>query len=342
MNRAASFSSFRLAFRLAVALSFALGSAIPARADDAPAARAQVLFEEGVRLLERGDYVGACRQFAESQRLAPAGGTALDLGYCNEMSGRLASALSAYEDALRRAKEAGRGDRAQTAALKVEELGRRVPRLRVQLAPSVAALTDVQLEIDGEAVPVAAGARPVDAGDHQVIVRAKGWEPLTRATAVQGEGTTVEVVIDALVPEPSPRAADALSPSPSSSAVAPVAAPPDLATHPVPPPARSTSARTGVTVALGATGIVLLGVGVATGVLALDSHAESNRLCPTPTTCLAGGAEAEDRARTYGWVSTGGIGLGVVLAGAATYLWLTTPRQTLRGASAATPLVWRF
>src|SRR5579883_366085 len=53
---------------------------------------ATALFNEGRRLANQGRYNEACPKFAESQRLAPSGGTLMNLAECYERTGRTASA----------------------------------------------------------------------------------------------------------------------------------------------------------------------------------------------------------------------------------------------------------
>jgi len=313
--------------RVALLLAFVLLLCRIAHADGAraPDSRAEALFEEGVRLLEHGDYAEACARLAESHRLAPAGGTALDLGYCNEKLGRLASALRAYEDALHRAESAGRADRVQIASRKLDALTARVPRLRVRLEGDVATLEGLSVAIDEVALSERAGAVPVDAGEHTVTVRARGRLPLSRSVDVRDEGAIVELVVDALAPAPLVPAA--------------VQAPPPATRE---TPRASWSGRKTLSVGLGSVGIALLGVGTVAGIEALDSHAKSNRLCPTgPASCSPGGGAAEDSARTWGWVSSGALGVGLVLVASAAYLWFTAPRPAC-SASVTSPLAWQF
>jgi len=75
---------------LALALALAVTAApLAARAQTTGAA--EMLFEEGRRLLESRDVAAACAKFAESQRLEPAGGTLMNLAACHERAGKTAT-----------------------------------------------------------------------------------------------------------------------------------------------------------------------------------------------------------------------------------------------------------
>lgn len=78
-----------------------------ASADETPdAVRAAALFAEGRRLMAAEDYAAACPKLAESQALAPAADTALDLGMCYEKASQ-AAFKAAHE--LARPSEPGSG-----------------------------------------------------------------------------------------------------------------------------------------------------------------------------------------------------------------------------------------
>jgi Flp pilus assembly protein TadD len=103
----------RLDSRLVVpSLVWLVASAGAAAANpDEPTARSNGLFAEGKRLLSKGDVPAACARFAESHRLAPRGGTLLNLGLCHEREGKLEDARRELAEALIRAQKDGRADR---------------------------------------------------------------------------------------------------------------------------------------------------------------------------------------------------------------------------------------
>src|SRR5262245_22253875 len=66
---------------------------------------AEALYAEGHRLLDEGQLAKACDAFEASNRALPGAGTYLALGTCRERNGQIASAWSAYQAALARARD---------------------------------------------------------------------------------------------------------------------------------------------------------------------------------------------------------------------------------------------
>ena len=316
-----------------VIVAFALARPSAARAEDPPrdVARAEALFDEGVRLLEQGRFAEACPKLAESEALDPAGGTALDLGFCLEHEGALASAIRAYEEALQMAVRDGRADRQDKATERLASLRERVGRVRVRVAPSVAALSGFSVSIDGRLVAAAEidGGAPVDWGTHRVVVGADGKISLTRSIDVDEHRRVAEISVGELADGASPPRAQEPEVARASNAAAPLAA---VRRDDVGLPARKKTA-----LAFGAAGLAAVGVGTVFGVLAANSHADSDRECPGGA-CTHAGADAEGTANRQAWISNGGLVAGGILVGVAAYLWLSTPRA----AQTSLPGVLRF
>src|SRR5450631_560862 len=70
---------------------------VMARADGADPAAADVLFREGRRDADAGNYALACPKFEESFRLDPAPGTLLNLADCEENRGQLTRAWQHFQ-----------------------------------------------------------------------------------------------------------------------------------------------------------------------------------------------------------------------------------------------------
>src|SRR5262249_29256223 len=88
-------------------LTAAIGVAacIGTRAAHAQSAEAEALFTEADKLMKAGETARACEAFEGSNRLEPRAGTLIRLGECRERTGELASAWSAYKDALTRVRD---------------------------------------------------------------------------------------------------------------------------------------------------------------------------------------------------------------------------------------------
>jgi len=147
-------------------------SASPARAQGRDAATADALFRDARALMKSGDFKAACPKLAESQRLDPAPGTAINLGDCWEKLGKLADALQSYRDALDLLKP---GDqRIGPAKEQIAALEKRVPKLTIKLAPGAPEGARVKRD-DVELGDASLGvALPVNPGEHWVVVVAPG------------------------------------------------------------------------------------------------------------------------------------------------------------------------
>jgi hypothetical protein len=319
-------SPLTIASSAGIALALAL-AALPASADPPPdpkvvEARAMELFTDGVRLLEKGSYAEACAKLAESQKLSPGGGTALNLGYCNEKLGRTATAHALYREALARATAQGRSDRADRARQKVTEIEPRLTRVRIAAPPEVLSLEGLRVEVDGAALADLSQPQAVDPGERVMKLSAKGKRPVEKTVAVAGEGRVVVVAFEM----PEGELASAAAPQAASTDAAPTSMSP-AGGEPAPPaaePRPSSGRRTAAIVTLGG-GALALGLGAVAGIVASGEHSKSDDLCAGG--CTHEGVLAEDSARTWATVSTIGFIAGAVAVGAGVYLFLTSRQR---------------
>src|SRR3954466_1150821 len=94
-----------------------LSTSAPAFAEATPEDRASAdqLYNDAAKLMAASKYPEACPKLSASQKLDPAIGTLLKLGFCFTYTGQTASAWSSFNDAeamARRAGDKGRGDEA--------------------------------------------------------------------------------------------------------------------------------------------------------------------------------------------------------------------------------------
>ncbi len=282
---------------------------------------AQTLFDDAVKLMDQGRFAEACPKLAESQRLDPGGGTLLNLGYCRKNEGKLASAWVAYDEALSQAIKDGRKDREATARAGVNELEGKVSKLAVDVEPDARTIAGLEVRLDGTPVRQAAwgSLTPIDRGDHAIVVTAPGKREYHTQITVETDGTTQRVSI------------------------------PPLANAPVvtPPGERHGAGQATAGWVVGAVGVVLLGVGVTTGVLAIDYRNKSNAQWPYPSSqcpnsvCPQSAVDLNNQAKTYAWVSDFTVGFGVAAVGAGVVLLLTAPKSSGKMGTRVVPMVGR-
>lgn len=284
-------------------------------------ATAQVLFEDGKRLMARGRWSEACGKLAESQRLAPAIGTEFNLADCREHEGKLASAWAAFLDVVDQTHKRGEGQREAAARARAAALAPRLGKLTIEVSTSLARVADVEVRRDGELVPREAWGvgLPVDAGDHEIEVRAPGHVPWTGSAHAADEVALTVVVPDLALSAPD-------SPQAAPVATAPVNAPPPADAPRVLPPDH--------TVALVVLGSAVLFAGV--GVVGLLEHAanvndyNADPTCPAISSPMRP-ARCNDYVNAASTWSTVGV-LGFVAGGVAAItgvtLWITAPTRT--------------
>lgn len=261
------------------------GTARDAHAQEgSSAALAQALFDEAITLMHSGQFHAACPKLRESMRLDPAGGTALDLAYCLENDGLLASAYAAYKDAEHFAMVDNRKDREAVAKERLSTLAPRVPRLSIN-----AGRRPVTISLDGLTLGDAAleTPLPIDPGTHRLVAEAAGLTSWSTVFDVTAGGVTSTIDIPPLVPAP----------------------PATTNGNERPPVAEARRWSTASKVLLVSGGVSLLS-GLGFGAAAFATHRAADcgtNSCPSPRAL-----ELERRADGLAWVSNASFGAALV------------------------------
>jgi Tfp pilus assembly protein PilF len=273
---------------------------------------AEGLFQDGRKLMEKGELARACPKFAESHRLVPRLGTLLNLATCHEKLGKTASAWAEFTEAIALAKRDKRKDREKYARQHADALEKKLSRLVFELEKPAERTV---LRLDGEEIGSAVWGTPlpIDPGSHEVEVSAPGRQSWSKSIDVSAGSQTLNLK----VPELTEQAAE-----PQAEA-APERAPekrPDV------PPAADTEPngsgqRTLGFVALGV-GVVGLGVGSYFGLQTFSKQNESEDHCDG-TACDQTGVDLRDEAKTTATISTIGFAAGAVGIGAGIVLLIT-------------------
>jgi hypothetical protein len=313
-----------------LALGLGMTASSSARAQGGEAA-ATALFDEGRKLMAAHKYAEACPKLAESERLAPSGGTLLNLAECYEHTGQTASAWVAWKDAASRANAAGKADVEKRALAKAAALEPTLAHLTVTV-DSASDVPGLVIKNDGVAVGHAelGVALPVDPGSHLVEATAPKKKPFSAKVDVAARQSDARVTVT-MEDEP-----EAAVPPP------PVTPPPPSTTSEQPPPATSSggTVRT-VGIIVGVVGLAGLGTGAAFGLVAKSKNDEALQPanCPTHTLCTQNGLDLTHDAKTAATLSTVSFIAGGVLAAGGIVLVLTAPSSSPRTGLRITPLL---
>jgi hypothetical protein len=322
---------------LAVALALVPGLA-RAQATDESRARADALFREGQDLLTAGQVPTACARLEESQRLDPKLGRLLNLAYCHEKLGRVATAWSEYNQAAALALQTKQAERESFARKQASQLAQRLSFVQLDLT----AAADVsQVSVDGAALTRDRWAVPfpLDPGDHVLTFGAAGHKTRTQTVAVSSAGTTRVAVapleVGESAPAPAPTPAPAPPPSPADEHHEPLPnQPPDVDSPASPQPRGS---RTPGWI-VGGVGVAALGVGAGFGIQAITLKSSADSQCPQHK-CTSSGLSTIGDAKNAATVSTIGLAVGAVAVGVGTWLVLRVPSPTGTGAAVLVPSI---
>lgn len=153
-------------------------------------ALARSLFQEGVSLADRGDWVGAADRFERAYSLKPTSGLAFNWASALMETGKL---LQARELLIQVERDDSADPQLRSESMaKLRAVEKRIPHVRV-LTESDAG-PEVSIAVDGEGWPRAAWgvASPINPGLHTVVRSDAGVE-LMRAEVALGEGESRDV-----------------------------------------------------------------------------------------------------------------------------------------------------
>jgi hypothetical protein len=191
---------------LAVAIVIGLvaaGWSTPTRAQSAnDKAKAEALFNEGMRLFNRGKFASACAKLEASVDLFSGIGNRGKLAECYERDGRTASAWRLYQDVEQQARRMNDDARATVAAQRALALESRLARLTIAPGPTVEvkgfAIQRNRVEQPPRLFHIAV---PVDPGAIRIRASAPGYQSFGITVMIaEGESKTVTIPPLALIP----------------------------------------------------------------------------------------------------------------------------------------------
>lgn len=166
---------------------------------------AQKLYDDAMKLMEEKKYAEACPKLAESNRLDTGMGTRFHLGDCYENVGRLASAWALFVEIADEAKRTGQTGRESVARERATRLEARLPKITLQVPPSVANITGVEVRDNDNVVnpPLWGQPLPLDPGKHTITATAPGRRKWEKVVLLK-EGAAETVAIGELAPVEAP------------------------------------------------------------------------------------------------------------------------------------------
>ncbi len=276
----------------AAAFVAALSLGASARADSGQ--EAERLFREAVRLRDAGDFVAACPKFEASFGLDPAPGTLVNLGDCEVRIGKLVAAVGHYKLAAAAFPKTDR--RRDLVTQKASDLEPKLAHLTIKLAPGLpatASITRGGAPFDRKEAGVSA---LVDPGKLAIVVTQPERKDAVYDVSL-AEGESKELVVDVGAPvDKQVVSTVTVVEKPVTTGVSPI--------------------RTAGFV-IGGVGLVGVGLGAVTGILAMGKASTVKEHCDTTTyACDAEGADAARAGEVLAPLSTVAfIAGGVLLAG---------------------------
>lgn len=281
----------------------------PARAQNAAA---ETLFADGERLLKEGKVAEACDAFDASNRVEARAGTLINLGLCREQNHQLASAWSAFKDALSRAKDP---KKKEIAGQRVASIEPRLSFLTISV-PDESRVEGLVVTRGGSPVDPALWNRaiPVDGGTYVVGGKAPGHEEWSTTVEVPAELGKVSVDVPRFK-----EMAKLVTVTPPVG-ITPPTPPKDVVT---PAPSMFTTKRK-IAIGVAGVGVVAVGAAVLLGIQAKGLQDDAYALCPDPKLPCPRGDDANDlmdRGRSKATAANVAYGVGAAAVIGAAVLW---------------------
>lgn len=141
-------------------------------------AKAKEAFQRAQKLYKQARYAEAIEKFEEAYALKPHPVIYFNIGRCYEQLNETAKAPRAYRDYLRLSPTAADRD---TVADAIANLERRLRDTGVQQLLVFTEPPTARIEVDGQDVGQSPASIELKAGNHQLVVRADGFEPVERS-----------------------------------------------------------------------------------------------------------------------------------------------------------------
>lgn len=317
--------------RTLLALCPVLLLAATARAEDP--AGAEVLFQEGRKLMAEGQISAGCEKLKDSFALDPMSGTLLNLAACYEKQGKTATAWARFHNAASLAKSQGKAEQAAEANRRIKVLEPDLSYLTITVPEPVPGLEIKRDDLDVS--PATYGVQvPVDPGPVQVVASAPGYKTVKLSVEISPKKDKRTVTVPKLeksaaaeAPEPGEVAAEPSETKESATKQkkGEETAESERKPAPEPPPVEQPEI---VGEGPGKAPWIIGGLGVAAGAagglfgyLAMQSNDDAKSQCPTRQNCSKSALDAVNRRNQQAMFANIGVGVGIVGVGTAV-VWL--------------------
>jgi len=274
--------------------------------------------------MKEGKLGPACEAFDASNRIEPRAGTLIQLGECRLQNHELASAWSAYKDALNRVKDPRKK---KLAAAKVAELEPKLSYLTVSVADD-SRVEGLTITRNGQPLDPALWNRgvPVNGGDYVIGGQAPGHEEWKTSVTVAVEQGKVSVEVPKFK-----EIAKLVTPTPTPTP-APILVTTRVSDSPEAPASSSMwTAKRKIAIGMAGGSAAGLAAGIVLGMQAKSKQDEAHQHCsstqmPCADAALANKLIDEGQSRALG--ANIAFGVAAAMAIGAGVLWFTGSSET--------------
>lgn len=186
--------------KLSLGLFVALALATASTATAQNSADADKLFDKGKALMGQNKFAEACTAFEDSQRLAAATTTAMNLANCREKNEQLATA---HEMFMQIAKELeGKPESKKLREVALQRAATLQPRLSkiTLIIPSASQVRGLEIQLDSKVIPASQWNQPIplDGGMYKLIARADDRIEWTTTVGLSPSGDTKTIEVPTL------------------------------------------------------------------------------------------------------------------------------------------------
>ena len=329
-----------------IALALAAVAALATSAH-AQSAEAESLFQEGKRLMKKGQVAQACDKFEAAERVEATPSTELNLADCREKNGQRATAWAMFIKAATSAKRAGDAKREAEGRRRAALLESQLVYLTI-IVPEEARIEGLVIKRNDAAIDEALWDQrvPVDPDEYTVSAEAPGRKPWSTSVVVKTKSKKVVVPVLDKRPETRRAARRAGTARDADDGDRSTSAEPrdrpgadDTRAEPRDRPgaddARPMTGKRKWSIALAAVGVAAIGAGIGLGLKANSLEHDADDMCPNVNCGKLPALDLNQSARHYALAANIGYAAGGAALVGAAVLWFVGAPSSARAESTA-------